>query len=403
MKFRGAACLALVLSSPGLILVPGCGSNSGQPKNYCSLPPQANHEDAVKSYAHWKKTLLTSDGAGGFLRVRRPNSKGAVVNSTVSEGIAYGMLLAVYMDDAETFDALWQYSQLHVNANGLMNWYIGPDGAVLGQGGASDSDEDIAFALVMAGEKWGGKGSLDQKYADLALAQIERVWTFEVLHGERQILLPGDTWGASLVRNPSYFAPAFYRTFARVSGNKGWLDVVDSSYDIIEASLNATNGNADNGLVPSWCGDDGTPIVTNGVSHFQFDSCRTPFRVAQDYCWNGDERAKAYLEKITNFYEGIGIENLVDGFELDGTPRPEFSVDGSRAAAFVGPAGVGSSFDAAHVEFTSAAYDDLVSKDALIIGDAAYDNLGSIYYNTSWRALSLLMLDGTYVDLTLAE
>ena len=41
---------------------------------------------------------------------RRPNSAGAEVNSTVSEGIAYGMLLAVYADDQTTFDELWQYS-----------------------------------------------------------------------------------------------------------------------------------------------------------------------------------------------------------------------------------------------------------------------------------------------------
>ena len=57
-----------------------------------------------------KTDIVTGDGAGGFLRVRRPNSSGAVVNSTVSEGIAYGMLLAVYADDQPTFDKLWRYS-----------------------------------------------------------------------------------------------------------------------------------------------------------------------------------------------------------------------------------------------------------------------------------------------------
>ena len=57
--------------------------------------------------------LLTSDGANGGLRVRRPNSSGAQVNSTVSEGIAYGMLASVYMDDQPTFDGLWSYETAH--------------------------------------------------------------------------------------------------------------------------------------------------------------------------------------------------------------------------------------------------------------------------------------------------
>lgn len=377
------------------------GSKDDDEESFCKGPANANHADAVAAYAHWKETLLTSEGAGGFLRVRRPNSKGAVVNSTVSEGIAYGMLLAVYMDDPETFDALFQYSQLHLDLYGLMHWYIGPDGETLGSGGATDSDEDIAFALLQAHEKWGGQGSLSATYLDLAKTQIDLVWRYEVEHTSREVLKPGNQWGGSTTTNPSYFAPAFYRTFAEVTGNAGWLDVVTSSYDILEASLNAESGNAENGLVPAWCTAEGVP--THDPQHFQFDSCRTPLRIAQDYCWHGEPRARAYLEKITSFYEGIGLENLIDGFDLDGTPHPEFSVDGSRAAAFVGPAAVGATFDPAHADFVEAAYTDLITPNALIIGDAAHDNAGSIYYNTSWRVLSLLLLDGTYVDLTLPK
>ena len=112
------------------------------------------------AYAKWKTDLVTSDGAGGFLRVRRPNSSGAEVNSTVSEGIAYGMLLRVYADDQPTFDKLWKYAQ-HLDANGLMNWYINADGTqALGIGAATDADEDMAFALIMADKRWGGKGCL---------------------------------------------------------------------------------------------------------------------------------------------------------------------------------------------------------------------------------------------------
>src|SRR6185436_2178788 len=99
------------------VVIPGAGN--------CIPPAAANPADAAAAYAKWKTDILTSDGAGGFLRPRRPNSSGAVVNSTVSEGVAYGMLLSVYADDQPTFDKLWQYSQIpsHLDANGLMHWY----------------------------------------------------------------------------------------------------------------------------------------------------------------------------------------------------------------------------------------------------------------------------------------
>ena len=63
-----------------------------------------------------------SCGSGGPTR-RAPRS-----TRRVSEGIAYGMLLAVYTNDQPTFDKLWQYAQQWLDANGLMNWYINAAG-----------------------------------------------------------------------------------------------------------------------------------------------------------------------------------------------------------------------------------------------------------------------------------
>src|SRR5690606_1381411 len=90
----------------------------------CTYPSNADSEAARRAYERWKEELVTADGAGGYLRVRRPDSPGAEVNSTVSEGIAYGMMLAVIMGDQPTFDALWKYSQLWVIDKGLLHCYI---------------------------------------------------------------------------------------------------------------------------------------------------------------------------------------------------------------------------------------------------------------------------------------
>ena len=364
------------------ITIPGMGA--------CTAPRGARLADADAGYAKWKTEILTSNGAKGFLRTRRPNSSGAEVNSTVSEGIAYGMLLSVYAGDRETFDALWRYSQEWLDANGLMHWYINAAGTqVLGMGAASDSDEDIAFALIMADERWGSSGGLN--YLELAKKQIGLIWQFEIDHSRNDVLKPGDQFNDGTVINISYFAPAYYRAFGRVTGKTAeWDRVVRSSYDALEKSLSAQNGNASNGLVPAWSTPAGMPMAPPGTSHpthHQLDSCRTPFRIAQDYCWNAEPRALAYLQKINGFNTGVGAATMVDGYNLDGTPRPEFvTTGGPRAASFVGGAGVGAmATGAAHATLRDDAYTGVAT---------LMQTAGSLYYQYSWTALSLQMMTG---------
>ena len=57
-----------------------------------------------------------------------------------------------------------------------MDWYIRADGSDRGENGcgaASDADEDMAWALLMADRQWGGKGSLNDSYLNIAKKQID--------------------------------------------------------------------------------------------------------------------------------------------------------------------------------------------------------------------------------------
>jgi len=369
------------------------GSGDGTPKGLgaCTMPAGANFADAQANYQKWKTDLLTADGAGGFLRVKRPNS-GSQVNSSNSEGIAYGMEIAVYMDDQATFDKLWQYEQLHRGTNGLMDWEISPTGGVLGSGAASDGDEDMAFALVMADKKWGGQGSLSDTYLNHAKKLIDLIWQHEIDHARNDVPTPGDQFADGQVINISYFAPAYYRIFGQVTGKASeWNRSVKASYDALEAALNATNKNTTNGLVPAWSTPAGVPMAPPGSSHpihHQLDSCRTPFRVAQDYCWFGEPRALAYLKKINAFHASVGALNLVDGYNLDGSVYAGATL---HLAAVVGGAGVGAMATPEHAKLRDEAYTALAGWQSLLGG--------SLYYNESWSMLSLLMMSGRLVDL----
>jgi endo-1,4-beta-D-glucanase Y len=370
---------------------PGTGAGAFPfPQNralpHCTLP--ASDDTQVKAaWDKWRAQAVVSAGAGGFLRVRRWEN----ADDTVSEGIGYGMIAAVYFNDQDTFDELFQYSQLHLDNNGFMHWRVDAQGREIdGNGGmvalgarsaASDADEDIAWALVMAHSQWGAGGALDDDYIALARGLIDKIYRFEVDHAGGEILKPGDTWGGASVTNPSYFAPSYYRVFGRVTGKVAeWNKVIDATYKTLAAAANSSTG-----LVPAWCKADGSNAGKE--YYYQYDACRTPFRIALDYCQNGEPRAESYLKKVGTFFQGVGARNIKDGYELNGTPRSK-----NASAAFAGPAGVAGLVSADLMDFTNDAYTEL-----LVLGQQQ-PGQGYSYYNSSWHLLSLLMLSGNYLD-----
>lgn len=363
--------------------------------SHCAYPEAAHHADAERAFRAWRDEIVTRHGARGFSRPRRPDTPDGVPNSTVSEGVAYGMLIAVMFDDQALFDDFWRYAQCFLNGNGLMDWYIAPDGsAPLGVGAATDADEDMAWALIMASRQWGGRGACRETYDDSARRLIDSIYAHEVDHDHwPYMLIPGDDWKGRDVFNPSYFAPNQYRLFGEITGNvAGWNRVIDEGYRLLECSQNDRNGNRNNGLVPAWCTSRGEPIEAfpGALTNFQYDSARTPFRLALDFAVARDPRARSYLQRITSFYAQQGAYGIVDGYALDGSPAPDPNSARLNAgsAVFVGTAATGAMHDPAYQAFLNEAYERVRIGDLLA---------RSRYYNHCWTVLSLLMLSGNFV------
>jgi endo-1,4-beta-D-glucanase Y len=364
---------------------------------HISYPRHADAGDVRGAFERWRDEIVTSDGARGGLRTRRPDTPDGQANSTVSEGIAYGMIIAVMMDDQAMFDGFWTYARCFLNKSGLMDWYIAPDGQKpIAVGAASDADEDMAWALIMADRQWGGAGSLGESYASIALRLIDAIYNTEVDHDRwPDMFLPGDDWRGRDVFNPSYFAPNQYRLFGEVSGNAGaWQRVVDRGYEVLERSLNDASGNRKNGLVPAWCDSSGTPVEAfpGAMTNYQYDSARTPFRMAQDYALSRDERARAYLARTSAFFANLGADALVDGYTLDGKPAPDprSPAQNPGSAVFVACAAAGAMHDPKYADFVEAAYARVRTGQLLT---------RSRYYNHCWTVLGLLMLTGNLNEL----
>lgn len=342
--------------------------------------PSYNTDQVATAYQNWKTKFVV----GG--RVIRPENN----NDTVSEGIAYAMLIGVYMNDKPLFDSMWTYAKAHFNGNGLMNWRIDANNSTVGNGSASDADLDMAWALTMANTQWGGSYGAD------ATTLLNNLWNKEVEMGSF-VLKPGDNFGGSDITNPSYFAQSYYRAFAKVSPHN-WKAVYDKSYQILAAST----GNF--GLVPNWVNASGAGVNgpgndPNGL-HFGYDASRTPFRIALDYCQSGEPRAKAYLDKILAFYGSKLVTNLSqlrDGYTVSGTDPSGTLGDYGAGMVFFGPAGV-AAMAGGQDNLLLLAHGTLAAQTTTpsTVSNANIFN----YYQGSWGVLSLLAMSGNFWDMT---
>ncbi len=328
----------------------------------CIYPPSCSDNDMAMGWAAYKTALIVADGTDGSMRVTRPSDG----NDTVSEGISYGMIFAVYMNDKTTFDALWKYEQKHLNTHGLMHWRINAQGTMTGNNSATDADEDIAFALVMADKQWGG-------YTTTATNMLNTVamWDF----GTDGTIKGGDFYVAV---NPSYIAPAFYRVFAAyvtdTTQRARWMTILDKNYEILAMVQNTTNG-----LVPDWSAGPATN------TSYGYDATRTPYRVALDACWSNDPRAKAFSQKIGGFFAGIGAANIVDGYSVS-TGMP---TSANKNSTFIGPAGA-AGMASNQPQLVADAY-TRVAADARAANES--------YYNRSWALFTVMLMTGNFVNL----
>ncbi|WP_290679623.1 glycosyl hydrolase family 8 [Kordia sp.] len=318
----------------------------------------------------WKQKYVTSDGCSeGAKRILFDD-----MSHIVSEGIGYGLLISAMVKDKVTFDAFRKYYNAHLDANGLMNWKIDATGKMAGENAATDVDVDVAYSLLLAHKFIGDDSYLAEAKKNVGLIKKHMV------EPETYVLKAGDACGGSMTTNPSYFAPAYFKVFGEVTNDDFWNKVSDKCYDILFKSWNAETG-----LVPDWCKADGSTPADNvswakfGGKNYYYDAARTPWRIAKDYVWYGDECAKKYCKTVNGFIQKLGISNVTDGYTLGGkTYRTK------KTSAFVGCFAV-ATLSSNDQEFIDAAYSENIN------------TFNDSYFYDILRLLTLQMQHGLFV------
>lgn len=257
-----------------------------------------------------------------------------------TEGISYGMMIAVQLGKKAEFDALWNWAKSYMYIGdprhpsyGYFSWSCKTSGEPNEETPAPDGEEYFAMALLFAGNRWpGGQGIYDYRAQAWQLLRAMRhraVITGPTSFGQRSVGPEVSEQNAMILfvpgimphpfTDPSYHLPAFYELWARwgpVEDRAFWARAAEASRAFFVKAANPRTG-----LVPSYANFDGTPRITrfpqSGI--FGYDAWRAASNWSVDWSWWHKAPAEQELsDRIQQFFAAQGIDSYGPVYTLDG-------------------------------------------------------------------------------------
>jgi endo-1,4-beta-D-glucanase Y len=356
----------------------------------------------AKLDAAWNTLFYGTDGTGNRYdgtRIYYPDGSNANGNKAYiedigdadvrSEGMSYGMMIAVQLNHKAEFDALWNWVKTNMQHSSgdfldYTCWHNNINGTCIDQGPATDGEEWFTMALYMASGRWGnGTGIYNYKaeadnIADAMLhhANVNGVTPmFDATQNEPVFVPQG---AAATYTDPSYHLPAFYALFSLWGPSADaarWNTIRDKSRTFFGQTTNATTG-----LMPDYATFAGAP--TGAQQNFAFDAWRTASNWAVDYSWfAADANQKTYSDRIQSFFNSKGISTYGNQWTVPGTL-------------------VGSGHSAGHVAMNAATSLAATNDQAWLFVDAQWNQAIPSgqwrYYDGVLYFLSLLELSGNF-------
>ncbi len=254
-----------------------------------------------------------------------------------SEGMSYGLMLAVQTDHRAEFDRLWRWAVRHMRhatgpRHGYFAWQCAFDGRQLDPGSASDGEEWIVTALFFAAHRWQGAASRPGEpsassidYAaeaqSLLRALLHQPATVDVTpifdRTRRQVVFAPTPEGSTFT-DPSYHLPAYYELWSRWAADPAdrafWSAAAQESRAFFHRAAHPITG-----LMPEYANFDGTPR-SGDHGDFRFDAWRTLANVALDYAWFARERwPREQSHRVLAFLRSQG-PSFPNQYTLDGHP-----------------------------------------------------------------------------------
>ena len=258
-----------------------------------------------------------------------------------SEGISYGMMIAVQMNKKAEFDAIWNWAMTYMYVSspdhpseGYFSWSLKTDGTPNAETPAPDGEEYMVMALYFASGRW-GNGTGIYNYHD----QADRILTtmrhhplktgptkfglrtvHSMVNEERKMIRFVPNVDRADFTDPSYHLPAFYELWARwgpEADRSFWAAAADTSRNFFQKVTNPQTG-----LAPDYANFNGTPYSTPynpRSANFSFDARRTQMNWAVDWSWwRKDPREQNLSNRIQAFFASQGMDSYGTQYTLDG-------------------------------------------------------------------------------------
>ncbi|MBS0849214.1 endoglucanase [Citrobacter sp. JGM124] len=153
-----------------------------------------------------------------------------------SEGQGFAMLGAVYNNDRQTFDKLWQWTRqtLQNKQTGLFYWRYNPTLAdpITDKNNATDGDTLIAWALLKAESRW-----QDKRYGKASDEITKSLLAHMVIdYAGYKVMLPGKdgfNHNSEIILNPSYFVFPAWADFAKRSHLQAWQTLIQDGQTLL--------------------------------------------------------------------------------------------------------------------------------------------------------------------------
>jgi endo-1,4-beta-D-glucanase Y len=262
-----------------------------------------------------------------------------------SEGMSYGMMIAVQMNRKSHFDAIWNWAKTNMQYqgtewDGYFAWQCNARGKKIGNSPASDGEEYFATALLFAAHRWGnGTGIYNYEAEanrilntmlhkqDMNGGVVNGVTNMFDVTQKQVVFVP--YFSSATHTDPSYHLPAFYELWGRwaqgwngqqAADRQFWLDAAARSREFFGWTTHPVTA-----LNPDYAEFNGTAkgdaFGDNGThDDFRFDAWRTAVNWAVDYAWWAvDANEIALTNRLQAFFHGQGLATYGNQYTLAGT------------------------------------------------------------------------------------
>jgi len=252
-----------------------------------------------------------------------------------TEGLSYGMMIAVQLNKKEVFDRIWRWSKKYLQhqtgpREGYFAWSIDPQTLKKNSGGsASDGELYYITSLLFAANRWGNNTGIH--YYNEARRILDAMWKkdgtgniYNLINTEHKQITFVPEGGNYNWTDPSYHLPAFYEVwalYAKDGHEQFYKECADTSRAFLHRACHPVTG-----LNTDYAEFSGQPHPTPWMPPaFRYDSWRVPMNIAMDYVWFGKDKSwqEDYARRFQGFLRSKGIDSYEDQFNLDGS-RPDY-------------------------------------------------------------------------------